>query len=79
MFSETLQPFSRLDGLFVLLPDLVAVDDSQHSCSNAQDDKDGYKTDFSLALFFIDESPYCVIGPIIPFERKDRQVHLVMI
>ena len=32
-----------------------------------------------LALFFIDESPYCVIGPIIPFERKDRQVHLVMI
>ena len=31
-----------------------------------------------LALFFIDESPYCVIGPIIPLERKDRQVHLVM-
>ena len=32
-----------------------------------------------LAFFFIDDSPYSVIDPIIPFERKDRQVHLVMI
>ena len=43
---------SRLNGLSILLPDLLAVDDSHHSCSNAQDDEDGYKADFSFSIIF---------------------------
>ena len=51
-FLKLCNLFSRLDGLFVLIPDFVAVDDSQHSCSNAQDDKAGYQTDFRFRILF---------------------------
>ena len=31
-----------------------------------------------LALFFTGWSPYSIIDPIIPFERKDSQINFVM-